>query len=99
MPTYREMCATIAEARLLRKADGSAPTFEELFEVSPRGVLWRVFGWYSDALVALGQEPYRPVDKLPAEPVADEYVYMQTREGFTPYRWTGDEWVAEIDDR
>jgi hypothetical protein len=47
--TYREMCEAIVEAGILRKRDGSAPTWLEVFEYSPTGELFMVFGWYEMA--------------------------------------------------
>lgn len=47
--TGKEMCEAIVRADFLRKADGTAPTAEEIWNSSPTGELVQVFEWYQHA--------------------------------------------------
>lgn len=52
--TIKQMCEHIVMADILEKADGTKPTAEQIYTVSPTGELWQVFEWYKMACEKLG---------------------------------------------
>jgi hypothetical protein len=59
MPTIKEMCETIEKANLFKEPK----TAKEIFEYSPSGELFEIFGWYAEARIKLGE----PADKVISE--------------------------------
>lgn len=55
MTTGRKMCETIVRAGLLEKPDGSSLSWQEIWNSSASGELYRVFDWYRQALDVLGE--------------------------------------------
>jgi len=51
--TMKHMCEKIVEAGIVVKKDGSKPTPEDVFKISPSGELWPVFRLYYIALEKL----------------------------------------------
>lgn len=54
----REMCETIVRANILRRADGTAPTAEEIWAYSPTGELSQIFEWYEQAKAVLAEDTH-----------------------------------------
>ena len=51
--TFKVMCEKIAEAKILKKKDGTYPTWKEIWEYSPHGELFMIAEWYKEALSIL----------------------------------------------
>ena len=51
--SYRDMCETIEEAKLLLKEDSTPWTAKEVWEYSSTGEVWRIHGWYEQAKLLL----------------------------------------------
>lgn len=54
MATYKQMCETISDVKIMQNKDGAWMTAEEIFNYSAAGELFRVHIWYLMALQMTG---------------------------------------------